>query len=415
MICVTGPCIAAGEQMLRKAFVISPIGQPGSKARQQADAVLEKIIEPAAKKLEAKNIKLQVVRGEHDQSGKAILAEILDGILHYDLIIAVLFEPNPNVFYEVGVAESAGRPMLVLKHSDFPVPHDLKDVRYVEYTSRDLGGFRALDPMRADGPGALLSAAMEQRVGGKRYKWPFDRELLAALGQQNILSRFRDLTPLEWSKIILEAEKEVWLAGVTLKQLTESPAFHFPDADGKYPEEPNAYIWRLLGSAMARGVMVHLLMMHPDNPALPHMLMRPPELQQAGASELDKVRNDLAHSKDAWVERASQRLEPSFYRDLGRAQPRGRRRIVAAGRAQAGDYPAAHHPDRARGGDDPLLQHHALQQPRALRPRARRHSVAPVLPRGASLPRRPQRRHSVGRRRARNRLGRVLNSRRVHL
>jgi hypothetical protein len=287
--------------MLRKAFVISPIGQPGSKARQQADAVLEKIIEPAAKKLEAKNINLQVVRGEHDQSGKAILAEILDGILHYDIVIAVLFEPNPNVFYEVGVAESAGRPMLVLKHSDFPVPHDLKDVRYVEYTSRDLGGFRALDPMRVDGPGALLSAAMEQRVGGKRYKWPFDRELLAALGQQNILSRFRDLTPLEWSRIVLEAEQEVWLAGLTLKQLCESPAFHFPDADGAFPEEPNAYLWRLLGSAMSRGVMVHLLMMHPDNPALPHMLMRPPELQQAGASELDKVRNDLAHSKDAWL------------------------------------------------------------------------------------------------------------------
>ena len=204
----------------------------GSKVRQHADAVLKQIIEPAAKKLEEKNIDLQVVRGEHDQSGKAILAEILDGILHYDLVIAVLFEPNPNVFYEVGVAESAGRPMLVLKHSDFPIPHDLKDVRYVEYTSRDLGGFRALDPMRADGPGALLSAAMEQRVGAKRYKWPFDRELLAALGQQNILSRFRDLTPLDWSKIILEAEKEVWLAGVTLKQLCESPAFHFPDADG---------------------------------------------------------------------------------------------------------------------------------------------------------------------------------------
>jgi hypothetical protein len=298
--------------MLRKAFVISPIGQAGSKVRQHANAVLERIIEPAAKKLQAKNIELQVVRGEHDQSGKAIVAEILDGILHYDLVIAVLFEPNPNVFYEVGVAESAGRPMLVLKHSDFPVPHDLKDVRYIEYTSRDLGGFRGQDPMRADGPGAQLSAAMEQRVGAKRYKWPFDRELLAALGQQNILSRFRDLTPLDWSKIILEAEKEIWLAGVTLKQLTESPAFHLADADGVYPEEPNAYLWWLLGSAMARGVMVHLLMMHPDNPALPHMLMRPPELQQAGVSELDKVRNDLAHSKDAWLKGLADATSPTF-------------------------------------------------------------------------------------------------------
>jgi len=307
--------------MLRKAFVISPIGESGSQVRRHADAVLKQIIEPAAAKLEAKNIKLQVVRGERDQSGKAILAEILDGILHHDLVIAVLFEPNPNVFYEVGVAESAGRPMLVLKHSDFPVPHDLKDVRYVEYTARDLGGFRALDPMRTDGPGAQLSAAMEQRAGAKRYKWPFDRELLAALGQQNILSRFRDLTPLDWSKIVLEAEKEVWLAGVTLKQLCESPAFHFPDADGEFPEEPNAYLWRLLGSAMARGVMVHVLMMHPDNPALPHMLMRPPELQQAGASELDKVRHDLAHSKDAWLNALANASSPAF---VGTSAERGR-------------------------------------------------------------------------------------------
>ena len=40
--------------------------------------------------------------------------------------------------------------------------------------------------------------------------------------------------------------------------------------------------------------------------------MRPPELQQAGASELDKVRSDLAHSKDAWLKGLADATSPAF-------------------------------------------------------------------------------------------------------
>lgn len=47
--------------------------------------------------------------------------------------MCVLTGNNPNVYYELGIAESAARPIIVLRHRGDDVPFDVKDVRFIEY------------------------------------------------------------------------------------------------------------------------------------------------------------------------------------------------------------------------------------------------------------------------------------------
>jgi len=104
--------------LVKKLFVISSIGGEGSAIRLHADKVLENIIE-AGRILEREglhkpsDVRIEILRGERDLS--LVPSGILDKILTYDLLIVVLFETNGNVFYESGVAHSAGRPLLFIK------------------------------------------------------------------------------------------------------------------------------------------------------------------------------------------------------------------------------------------------------------------------------------------------------------
>jgi hypothetical protein len=92
-----------------KCFVISPIGQPGSAAREHADDVYECIIRPALKEAEVDG-----QRADHVKDVGRITRQMYDEILTSDFCIAVLHGFNPNVFYELAVAHSAGIPVILL-------------------------------------------------------------------------------------------------------------------------------------------------------------------------------------------------------------------------------------------------------------------------------------------------------------
>lgn len=79
-----------------KCFIISPIGQPGSAAREHADDVFECIIKPTLKEAD-----IDGHRADHVQDVGRITKQMYDEILTSDFCIAVLHGFNPNVFYEL--------------------------------------------------------------------------------------------------------------------------------------------------------------------------------------------------------------------------------------------------------------------------------------------------------------------------
>jgi hypothetical protein len=115
----------------RRCFVISPIGQTGTQIRENADAVLEYIIEPALREMG-----IEAVRADKLAEPGQITEQMIAAIMGYDLCIADLSGHNPNVFYELALAQAAERPVVLLKLAGEAIPFDVKDYRVIEYDLR---------------------------------------------------------------------------------------------------------------------------------------------------------------------------------------------------------------------------------------------------------------------------------------
>jgi hypothetical protein len=116
--------ISNTEASRRSCFVISPIGQYGSETRNHMDTVFHCIIEPAL------SDRYEVVRGDYVARPGRITEQFVEDILANDLIVCVLTGNNPNVYYELAIAESAARPIIVLRHRGDEVPFDVKPIFY---------------------------------------------------------------------------------------------------------------------------------------------------------------------------------------------------------------------------------------------------------------------------------------------
>jgi hypothetical protein len=114
-----------------KCFLISPIGEEGSDVRQHADDVFRYIIEPAMKECE-----IEAIRSDQLDKPGLISEQMFRFIFEADLCIAVLTNHNPNVFYELAVAHSAKRPVIILIEKGQQLPFDVSGLRAIKY---DLG------------------------------------------------------------------------------------------------------------------------------------------------------------------------------------------------------------------------------------------------------------------------------------
>ena len=113
---------------MKKCFIISPIEDEGSEVREHADAVLKFIIEPALSECDVKGIRSDQLL----QPGR-ITDQMFAMILQSDFCIALLTGCNPNVFYELAIAQAAGIPAIILMLKEQELPFDIKDLRCIYY------------------------------------------------------------------------------------------------------------------------------------------------------------------------------------------------------------------------------------------------------------------------------------------
>jgi hypothetical protein len=120
--------MSAETSPARRCFVISPIGADGSAVRQHADDVFDYIIKPAVAECG-----LVAHRSDHLLEPGKISAQMFREILTGDCCVALLTGHNPNVFYELAVAHTAGTPVVALIEKGEALPFDLHDWRCVRY------------------------------------------------------------------------------------------------------------------------------------------------------------------------------------------------------------------------------------------------------------------------------------------
>jgi hypothetical protein len=112
----------------KRCFVISPIGPEGSDVRRHADEVYEFLIAPALQ-----DFGITPLRSDHMLEPGRISDQMYREIFTTDLCIAVLTDSNPNVYYELAVAQAASRPVITLIKRGQLLPFDVRDLRTIEY------------------------------------------------------------------------------------------------------------------------------------------------------------------------------------------------------------------------------------------------------------------------------------------
>lgn len=247
--------IPAGE---RRCFVISPIGAENSEVREHANDVFDFIIKPAMKKVGVK-----AVRSDHLHEPGLISTQMLRAILEYDLCVAVLTFHNPNVFYELAVAQAAGRPVVILLEKDSPLPFDIKDLRCVYYDLK---------------PRPLFDRVYANELV-RHVKWLADSGWpgssipgLPALPDNSaactILPSANDFgTSTNWLELLTRSAQRFDIAGINLHDWRKTRGFR----EGVIRKASD-------------GCRVRALVMDPDNPALPGMIN-----EQAPTSSLNEV------------------------------------------------------------------------------------------------------------------------------
>jgi hypothetical protein len=230
-----------------RCFVISPIGDPGSKVRQHSDEVFRFIIKPAMDELG-----VEAYRSDHSNEIGRISDQMFKSILYDDLCIAVLTYHNPNVFYELAVAQSAARPVIILAEKGTPIPFDLKDDRVIEY---DLSLTSYDDRVYIDEV-ANKARKLKEISGNERV--PFAPHL-SPLGGSRILSshvKAEDFGPSDaWIDLLRESEHEFLLCGINVARWTKPKG-----------------IGDLFSDRARSGCKVRILISSPDNPSLPCLL-----------------------------------------------------------------------------------------------------------------------------------------------
>lgn len=84
-----------------------------------------------------KSWNVRVLRGDEENVTSNILRHIVSLIAQANIVIANVASRNPNVMYELGIAQSLGKKVILISRSMDEVPFDLKHQRILLYTTRD--------------------------------------------------------------------------------------------------------------------------------------------------------------------------------------------------------------------------------------------------------------------------------------
>ncbi len=244
--------------------------------REHADDVFDFIIKPALDELG-----IHGYRADHTQEPGKITEQMIHSILSEDFVIAVLTYHNPNVFYELAIAQSAGRPVISMIEKGQYLPFDIHDMRTIEYD---------LKP-RPINEGIYKKQIVERisalRSSSRSPQVPFGQNL-SPLGQSSGgLSAYEKaekiVTSDFWFDMVTKAQTHIDILGVSMRGWTQ------------YRELMDEF-----QRASDRNVKVRIMIMDSENDALPvwlnthHTTSNSVRIVQEMISEANKIYEDLA-------------------------------------------------------------------------------------------------------------------------
>lgn len=111
---------------MRDCFIICPIGDDGSDIRSRSDKLLRHVFDPVLSEM-----KYRAVRADKIPKAGLITSQIINMVIESPLVIADLTDGNPNVFYELAIRHSTGKPFVQIIHKHSKIPFDIAGVRTI--------------------------------------------------------------------------------------------------------------------------------------------------------------------------------------------------------------------------------------------------------------------------------------------
>ena len=282
-----------------KAFVISPIGEPGSPERIHADWVLESVIRPACAVAVPGGLSLHATRAEHNKRPADIMEEVINAITLDRVIFAVRAFNRPNVYYEIGLAMAAGRKVIVLREDKEANHFDLMGYRAIRY-SYGMEGKPLEDKIQE------VADFVRSVLDDEPYEPTVFKQNLNPMGRLNreyeFKKQFRDIDIPSYFDVFSEASIHIGLQGVSLLHFARQDFLwnvkvRHP-ATGALADASLTFFDIIRIKILFDAVDVRIVMMHDENPALPHLLkfVDRNSFPKALATSQDEIRKSF----DAW-------------------------------------------------------------------------------------------------------------------
>ena len=122
-------------------LVVQPYFGPHDETRTVPDVFVLMSFDPGLKPIYldhisrvVKDCKLTVGRADDFFTAHSIMQDVWTAILRSRALIADCTGRNANVFYEIGVAHTIGKPVILITQNAEDVPFDLRSIRFIQYT-----------------------------------------------------------------------------------------------------------------------------------------------------------------------------------------------------------------------------------------------------------------------------------------
>ena len=285
-------------------FIISPIGSAtsrGAAMREHVERVRTMIIDAALDIVnQRRGLKLRASRSDMRADHGSIKERFLQSIISDQILFVVLtYEVRPNVYYELGIAHSAARPIIVLsdqrlKQREF----DIYDIKAIPYSFGEL-----------DKEGKAFPEVLPIEEVVKHLENILDREddehafaKYDPLARQSltfrVYDRFKDVTYADWGTLLNRADKSIDFYGTTLDDLARDYG-QFPTLDGVTETESSLKDF-LAAKVLFGKIDVTIALLHEDNPALEALLKS--THHGVDAKILGRVKDEIVRSREKWRE-----------------------------------------------------------------------------------------------------------------
>ena len=122
------------------------------------NAKMEKVYTNHIKKM-GEELGVTIRRADEIFSPRPFMEKVWDGICAAQLILADCTEKNPNVFYEIGMAHTVGKKVVLITRSDKDIPSDIKHFDYIHYVYDPEGVEKLIQKLRTFFSSHFKSAA----------------------------------------------------------------------------------------------------------------------------------------------------------------------------------------------------------------------------------------------------------------